>query len=73
MEILFTFLTEKKPCFEPIRSLFDYLIFINIHHHPNIMYEDIVQKDMNKFQIEYDFLPKITLRKRKDGNIIFSF
>ena len=60
MEILFTFLTEKK-------TLFVYLIFINklSWYHPTIKYENIVQKDMNKFQdlkdISANEIPKIEM------------
>ena len=54
-ENLLWFLTEKKNCFGPIRSLFKksmiYLIFIPnfcYKYHPKIMYEIIVPKDMDK-------------------------
>ena len=47
---MFTFLTEKKNLFWTNKK-FVYLIFINklSWYHPKIMYENIVQKDMNKF------------------------
>ena len=50
MKILFTFLTEEKNLFWTNKK-FVYLIFINklSWYHPKIMYENIVQKDMNKF------------------------
>ena len=51
MKILLTFLTEKKKLFWTNKK-FVYLIFINklSWYHPKITYENIVQKDMNKFQ-----------------------
>ena len=54
MKILFTFLTEKKNLFWTNKK-FVYLIFINklSWYHPKIMYENIVQKDLNKFFINW--------------------
>ena len=50
MKILFTFLTKKKKLFWNNKK-FVYLIFINklSWYRPKMMYENIVQKDMNKF------------------------
>ena len=47
---MFTFLTEEKNLFWTNKK-FVYLIFINklLWYHPKIMYENIVQQDMNKF------------------------
>ena len=52
MKILFTFFTVKTKLFWT-KPKFDYLIFIDksSRYHPEITYENIVQKDMNKFQV----------------------
>ena len=52
MKILFTFLTEKKNLFWTNKK-FVYLIFINklSWYHPKITYENIVQKNMDKFLV----------------------
>ena len=52
MKILFTFLTEKKNLFGTNKK-FVYLIFIDklSWYHPKITYENIAQKEINKFII----------------------
>ena len=71
MKILLTFLTEKNTLFWTNKK-FVHLIFINklSWYHPKITYENVVQKDMNKFFV---FKKSILSQSAEDKSLIWGF